>query len=36
MRWAMEESTQVELAREYGVSRSTMRRWCADVEAGDG
>jgi Helix-turn-helix domain len=36
MRWAMGESTQAELATEYDVSRSTMRRWCAWVEAGDG
>jgi transposase-like protein len=36
MRWAMGESTQAELAGEYGVSRSTVRRWCSAIEAEEG
>lgn len=36
MRWAMGESTQAELAGDYGVCRSTMRRWCAALAAEGG
>lgn len=31
-RWLIGEASQVELAREYNVSRSTVRRWCAEAE----
>jgi hypothetical protein len=32
LRWAMGDATQRELAREYGVCRTTMRRWCREFE----
>jgi helix-turn-helix protein len=32
MRWAMREATQAELGAEYGVHRSTVRRWCRELE----
>ncbi len=34
-RWLVGDGTQAELAAEYGVSRSTMRRWCAAAEEGE-
>jgi hypothetical protein len=36
LRWAMGDATQRELAREYGVCRTTMRRWCAAFEEEEG
>lgn len=32
LRWFLGEATQVELAREHGVCRSTVRRWCSEME----
>lgn len=32
MRWWMGEATQAELAMEYSVSRSTIRRWCSSLQ----
>lgn len=35
MRWHMRESTQRELATEYGVSRSTVQNCCRQFEEGE-
>lgn len=35
-RWFLGEATQAALAAEYGLARSTVRRWCAQEEERDG
>lgn len=35
IRWFMGEATQVQLAEEFSVARSTVRRWCAQFEPCD-
>lgn len=32
LRWFSGEKTQAALAEEYGVARSTIRRWCSERE----